>query len=441
MTDIPKDLQAAVESIPEITSTQITIVSSSSPEVLFASALLCKSILKAKKLFQVKYSKPVILFETFNEILEQHHNSTIIFIGIKVLGSGKLFSTKHSIIMLSGSVKSRSSKVYHLSFDEGPPIVVYYFAKTHFTITNDELLLASLGIIIENETIKTLSGIESQFIQSSIENKSLVKTKGYRLFGSNTLSVYDSLFYTIYPYIPQLSGTEDACDTLLTQSRIPVSKRFIPFERLTTDEAQAITQQIVSIVDPLLIPKIFGLDFRLPRESSDGALRYFSNFIVLVRTSRSTQTIGESFAVILGDRSRALRNLIDTHMIHCRNVLAGLNLLKSRLKTSADIIEQLDAKIILVPPIGIHHNALSDVGKIAINTGILDATITLLKSDEFIDIVVNNDQEMYSQLVQIITQMKIQYVTTSKNSLRLLEAHRISQDELVKKLKDILGGK
>jgi hypothetical protein len=437
-TALPEDFQTVVDALPNILTTQITIVCSSSPEILFAGALLCKSILRAKKLFQVKYSNPIILFETFNEILEKYHNSTIVFIGIRVIGSGRLFSTKHPIIMLSGSIKSRSSKIHHLSFDEPTPVIAYYFAKAHFSVTNDELLLTSLGILAENDPPTSMSDKASSLIQSSIDNKLLVRTKGYRLFGHNTLSVYDSLFYNIRPYIPQLSGNEDGCENLLIQSGIPVSKRFLPFEKLNTDEAQAITQQIVSVTDPILIPKIFGLDFRILRESSDSALRFLSTFVALIKTSRVTQSIGESFAVMLGDRARALRNLIDAHMVHCRNVLTGLNLLKTRLESSDDFIEQLSEKIMLIPSLGITHDALSDVGIISISNNILDATMILLKSDEIIEIVVNNEQGMYLQLLQLFTEMKIPYITTSKNSLRLLEAHSIDQAALTKNLNNVL---
>ncbi len=417
------ELQTACKTISELTSTQFTIVCSPYPEMMLSGALLCKAIMRTKRLFQVQYSEPIIPFTKLNAMLEKHPNSTMIFIGVNIEGKGQLYPVKHPILMMAGETKSRSSKIIKLGFHDSISALTYSFAQTHFRTTNEELTLAAIGTLLQYGSSHQKKGANLEIIQQAIEKKLLQNTKGFRLFGKNSLPIYDSLFYSIHPYIPRISGNEEACNEIVERAEIPLSKRNFSLDALSSSYAQAMTQQIVPRIDSMMTSSILGPDFLLLREDSDTPLRYLSSVNALVNTSWARRKIGDSFAVWLGDRARSLRNLLDSHMIHCRNVLAGVRLLKSRLESLDVKIESLNERIVIIPPLGIHIESLSDVGIIALTHKIIEADTAILQSENSID-VVNLDQDSFFLLLKILSDFGINYITTSRKSLRVVETSK-----------------
>ncbi len=442
-TSIPDDLssiQEACRESKEITASQITIVCSPYPEVLLSGALLCKSILKKRKLFQVTYTEPVISFESFNTILKSHPDSIIILIGVTVEGTGKIHPARHPIITISGEIKSRSSKITRLDFRESISLLTYAFAQAHYKTGNDELTLAAIGTLLQENKENTLTGANLEITNLAIKNKLLTHTKGFKLFSRNTSSIYDTLFYSIHPYLPDVSGEETECSDIIENSDIPFSKRNLPLDELTQTEVQKFTQQLITRIDPLMTSSILGPDFVLLRESTESPLRYLSNLSTLTATSWARRRIGESFAVWLGDRARALRNILDSHMIHCSNVLSGIKLVKDYFDSEDSSLDATDGGPTILPPLGINKDSLSDVGRIAITYKIPDNESIVLQSESSIDLVLSENYPEFTKVLRELVRAGIPYSTTSKRSLRIDDVTTTKLMKIQDKLVGIIGG-
>jgi hypothetical protein len=268
-------------------------------------------------------------------------------------------------------------------------VLTYAFAQAHYKTANDELALAAIGTLLQTDKEPNQTGANLEITNLAIDNKSLTRTKGFKLFSRNASSIYDALFFSIHPYLPDVSGEETECNDILEQSAIPLSKRNLPLDRLTPIEAQKFTQQLIARIDPLMTSSILGPDFVLLRETTESPLRYLSNLYTLAATSWARRRIGESFAVWLGDRARALRNILDSHMNHCSNVLSGVKLVKDRINSENSSFDALDDGPIIIPPLGINKDSLSDVGRIVISNKIIDNNSILLQSESSIDLVLS----------------------------------------------------
>jgi hypothetical protein len=356
-----------------------------------------------------------------------------------VIGSGKLYSVKNPVIMIAGTTKSRSSRIHKLNPNESMPAITYRFAETQLEISDDVYQLSALGILSQKNSDVGTSKFASKLIDSTIRKKLLENTKVFRLFGQNTLPIYDSFFYNINPYIPELSGNEDGCNSLIRYSNIPISKRSFPISKLKSEEVQSLTQYLVTMISPKLVKQIIGPDYILLRENLDNSLRFFSNLMTLINTSLAQQNLGDIFAVLLGDRTRALRNMIDSHMAYCKNALSGLSLLKSRLEDSDKILERKDEVISIVSSIGIHKEVLSDVAIIANAHDILDSDIIIMKSEISMDIVFNHYSNKLNEFMKQLVQREIAYSTPTKQSIRLEALNKKDQKE-VQRLTSEFGG-
>lgn len=180
--------------------------------------------------------------------------------------------------------------------------------------------------------------------------------KGFRLFGIGMLPLDEALLYSTHPYLHTLSGNQKACDEILNRSEIPVSKLRSPLSSLSSSEATRLTSHLVTRLNPEVIPQLLGKDYTFTQEHETSPLRYASGIEITATTAWVRHELGASMSVWLGDRGRALRGLIDSHMSHHKDVISAIQRLDLGLVSvstpSATIVKILGSKTEILPDVG-----------------------------------------------------------------------------------------
>jgi len=231
-----------------------------------------------------------------------------------------------------------------------------------------DLQLAAAGSVIQGGMNKTKKGANKDIIELA-QNKGLVEErKGFKLFGVTMLPLDEALLYSTHPYLETISGNQKMCDEILNEAEIPIQKLRTPLSNLNTSEAQRLTSVLITRLNPSAIPQLLGTDYILTQESESSPIRFVSGIETIGATAWAQNELGASTSVLLGDRGRALRTLIESHMSHHKDVISTIHQLESNLKgdstTTTTTVTLTGSKIEILP----------DVGRIALESGIVDTT-------------------------------------------------------------------
>jgi len=181
------------------------------------------------------------------------------------------------------------------------------------------------------------------------------------------LPLDEALLYSTHPYLATISGNQKVCDEILNESEIPIPKLRTPLSNLSTTEAQQLTSVLITRLNPSVIPKLLGTDYILTLERQTSPIRYVSGIEIMAKTAWTQNQPGAITSVLLGDRSRALRSLIDSHMEYHKDVITTVQRLESNLPVDSTTTTTT------VTLTGSKTEILPDVGRIALESGIVDS--------------------------------------------------------------------
>ena len=85
-----KTLEKACTNNDFQTSNQNILVTSPYPEAAIASSIISQAISKLKSLFHISFLQPVVTIDTINTLREKYSSSTIILVGIDILGKKRI---------------------------------------------------------------------------------------------------------------------------------------------------------------------------------------------------------------------------------------------------------------------------------------------------------------------------------------------------------------
>jgi len=196
----------------------------------------------------VKQLSPTILKEFSKETYESYIFSD--------LGSGNLKDIKsnlanRSILILDHHQFEEDSNFIHINpriYNENYEKeisgagICYLFAKTLNEKNKDLAHLAIIGAIGDMQENNGFIGYNKEILEDAIsQNKIEIKT-GLRMFGSQTRPLYKVLQYSTDPYIPEITGNEDASINLLKELNIDKDKKLI---HLSEEETKSLVTAIV----------------------------------------------------------------------------------------------------------------------------------------------------------------------------------------------------
>ena len=195
---------------------------------------------------------------------------------------------------------------------------VCYLVSRQVASTNKDLsalgIVGALGDMQDKNENRSLSGLNELLIEDGISAGSVRVDSDLILYGRETRPIHRALAYTTTPYLPNLSGREDNCLTLLSSNGIAIKEgeRFRTLTDLSQEEKQRLLNGIIGYLASIglqsnvvldLVGTVYTLTQELPGSPTHDGREYSSLLNACGRTGNPS--IGVS--VGMGDRKTALQ--------------------------------------------------------------------------------------------------------------------------------------
>lgn len=412
---------------------QVFLVSSPDTSSTLATAILCRAIMKSGGTFHVSFEAPIISLDRVNELRTKHESASIIFVGIDTMGKKKIRKGKSYPLFVGGISESDQMESLTLGNSNTVPVAAYVFAEEHLTSHDYELQVAAGATLLHTGSTQLSPKANKEIVEQAKEKKLVEERKGIRLFGFGFLPLDELLLYSTRPFIQGISGNQKACDALLSEADIPITKLRAPMSSLSSAEAQHLTQHLTSKllekIGPSIIPHILGTDYILTLETETSPLRYLSGLEAIAETAWARQEQGAAMSVWLGDRGRSLRGVIDTYLSHHKDVISTILRLETKLK---GVSTETSTSIEIA---GVQGELLTDVGRIALQSGIANQERPLLiSSDESTVVIWTTDSIDINHVLHVLQKKNLNPDLTSTKSLRFKGLPIESREDILKSI-------
>jgi single-stranded-DNA-specific exonuclease len=194
---------------------------------------------------------------------------------------------------------------------------VAYFVTRALSDENKDLsalaIVGALGDMQDKNEKRSLMGLNEAIVEDAVSSRSVKVDTDLVVYGRETRPIHRSLAYTTTPYLPNLSGREDNCLTLLTKTGISLKDgdRFRTIADLTRDEKQRLINAIMSNLSSVgfqssVVMDMVGSVYTLLNEPSGGPTRDAREFSALLNACGRTGNAALGVSVSMGDRKTAL---------------------------------------------------------------------------------------------------------------------------------------
>ncbi|WP_406659962.1 DHH family phosphoesterase [Methanolobus sp. ZRKC3] len=170
------------------------------------------------------------------------------------------------------------------------------------------------------------------------------------LFGKQTRPVYKMLQYSSDPYLPGLTGNENACITFLQNMGLKYAndEKWRRWIDLTDEEKTNISSSLLQYsmqngLSSYNISRLIGESYILLQETEGTEMRDASEYSTLLNATGRYMRAEIGMAVCMGDRGDAYeeaKNLLATHR---KNLVDGLNFVKENGVTQLSHLQYFDA--------------------------------------------------------------------------------------------------
>ena len=190
-------------------------------------------------------------------------------------------------------------------------------------------IVGALGDMQDKNDKRALIGMNEVLVEDAVATGTVRVVQDLVLFGRETRPIHRALAFTTTPYLPNLSGREDNCLTLFSNSGIPVKEgdRFRTIADLSQDEKtkllDAIINHLVSInFQTSVVKDLIGTVYTLINEPPLSSTRDAREYSALLNACGRTDNPSVGISVGLGDRKTALREANEV-VANYRKTLAG----------------------------------------------------------------------------------------------------------------------
>jgi single-stranded-DNA-specific exonuclease len=127
-----------------------------------------------------------------------------------------------------------------------------YFVARELSEQNKDLsamaIVGALGDMQDRNDKRALTGLNEPIVEDAVASENVRVDSDLVLYGRETRPIHRALAYTTTPYLPNLSGREDNCLTLLSTNSIRLKEgdRFRTIADLSQDEKQKLLNAIIS---------------------------------------------------------------------------------------------------------------------------------------------------------------------------------------------------
>jgi RecJ-like exonuclease len=217
---------------------------------------------------------------------------------------------------------------------------------------NDDLAaLAVVGAVgdLQDMAHGRLTGINRHILEIGSKAGAVSFGRDIKLFGRQTRPVYKMLEYSQDPYLPGLSGNEDACIAFLKEIGIRLGgERWRRWIDLSQDEKANLVSAIIrkglrSGLAGAKLERLIGEVYVLLSEQEGTELRDASEYSTLLNATARYGHAQIGLSVCMGDRDRAYSEAQRLLSQHRQNLVNGLKLVAERGITCLQSIQYFDA--------------------------------------------------------------------------------------------------
>jgi single-stranded-DNA-specific exonuclease len=179
-------------------------------------------------------------------------------------------------------------------------------------------IVGALGDMQDKNEKRSLMGLNEVVVEDAVSSGNVKVDSDLVVYGRETRPIHRSLAYTTTPYLPNLSGREDNCLTLLSNAGISLKDgdRFRTIADLTRDEKQKLLNAIMSYLSSIgfqssVVMDMVGSVYTLVNEPPGGSTRDAREFSALLNACGRTGNPSLGVSVGMGDRKSALEEAND----------------------------------------------------------------------------------------------------------------------------------
>ncbi len=336
--------------------TSALVVSHIDADGLTSAAVMGKALEREGIPYEVRFAKQLDL-ATLNEIADTNPELVI----FTDLGSGMLdaIGSLKLNAVISDHHQPHGVYEYHLNphlfgingANEISGSGVTFFMASALGDNGDLAALAIVGAVGDLQHVKhgQLIGMNRQVLDSGVSNGILRCEKDLLLFGKQTRPIFKLLQYSTDPYLPGITGSEDASIEFL--KRIGIRQHGEKWRRWIDMEANE-KQQIVSAliqyclssgVQACNAQRLIGEVYTLLREREGTEVRDASEYSTLLNATARYDHADIGLAVCMGDRGKKFDEACTLLNEHRRNLVEGLNLVKEQGLIKMENLQYFDA--------------------------------------------------------------------------------------------------
>jgi single-stranded-DNA-specific exonuclease len=217
---------------------------------------------------------------------------------------------------------------------------------------NDDLsALAVVGAVGDLQDMASghLLGLNRQILEIGSKANAIHFSRDIKLFGRQTRPVYKMLEYCQDPYLPGLSGKEDACIAFLKENGIRLGgERWRRWIDLNQEEKACLVSALLrkglrSGISNLKLERLIGEVYVLLQEREGTELRDASEYSTLLNATARYGHSEVGLQVCMGDRDKAFAKAQKLLNEHRQNLVNGLKLVNEKGITPLKSIQYFDA--------------------------------------------------------------------------------------------------
>jgi single-stranded-DNA-specific exonuclease len=226
-----------------------------------------------------------------------------------------------------------------------------YFLANAMGKNKDLASLAIVGAVGDLQHVKQgqLIGANRAILEEGVRIGVLRYEKDLILFGKQTRPIFKLLQYSTDPYLPGITGNEDACIDFLKKIGIRQHgekwRRWIDLE---TMEKQQIISALIQFclscgINIRNVERLIGEVYTLLKEREGTELRDASEYSTLLNATARYDNASTGLAVCMGDRDKSYDDASALLNEHRKNLVEGLNLVKEQGTIEMEHLQYFDS--------------------------------------------------------------------------------------------------
>lgn len=229
--------------------------------------------------------------------------------------------------------------------------VSYILARAIGGKDTDNTDLAGLAIVgaigdMQNRKYGKLVGLNREILEQGTEAGVLQNAPDLSLFGKQTRPIYRILQFSSEPYLPGLTGDEEACIRFLQRTGVGYDQREGAklWIELSLDERRTIISALMKFCNDRGFPshrvqELIRECYTLLKEKEGTEMRDASEYSTLLNATGRYDKADIGVRVCMGDRAEALADARTLLSEHRKNLVNGLNFVRENGVTQLDNIQ------------------------------------------------------------------------------------------------------